>query len=175
MRFYLLPYHVFLFLKSKNRVLTFCLTMRFFSKVRIEFLPFSLPYLFVCLGFWKVRIESYLLLIMWFFSQKDRALTFFLTMFVCFFVYLILFVCLGFWKVRITFLPFTYHVIFFRKYGSGSDLFSYHVIFFLQRKNRVLTFFLTLRIFFPYHVIFFRSKNWVLTFFLTMFVWVFEK
>ena len=88
-------------------------------------------------------------------------------LFVCFFLFVSLFVCLRFWKVRIEFSPFTYHVIFFFKKNRVLTFFLTLSIF-LKSKNRVLTFFFTMYFFLQ------ENKNWVLIFLLTMFVCLFD-
>ena len=81
------------FFKSKNWVLTFLLTM---FVCLIDWFFFC-SFVFVCLGFWKVRIEFLPFTYHDIFFQKDRALTFFLTMFVCLIVSLFIWFCLFVW------------------------------------------------------------------------------
>ena len=112
--FCLFVFYCLFVLKNNNWVLTFCLAFDFFPKVRIAFLPFSLPLeFFFFFFFWKVRMKFLLFALPCDFFSKVRIefLPFSLPcLFVCLlnwlFVGFYLFVCLGFWKVRIEFLPF---------------------------------------------------------------------
>ena len=105
---------MWLFSKSKNWVLTFFHTLRFFFLKRIEFLPFALPYNF----FSKVRIE---------FSPFVLPCSF-VRLFVCVF----LFVCLFVWvfeKLKSSSYLLLTMCFFFSK-GSGSYLSTYRVCLF---------------------------------------------
>ena len=134
--------------------------MIFLSKVRIEFLSFSLPclvvclivcwvvfvYLFVCLDFWKVRIEF-----LPFFLPCD-------------------FFCEGGSKNRVLTFSLTLR-IFLKSKNWVLIFFPYLVIFFFKSKNYVLTFCLTMFVclfvcwvVFVCLFVFLKSKNWVLTF-----------
>ena len=153
-----------LFLKSKNRVVTFFpYHVIFVSKVRIEFLSVSLPclfvnsFLFVCLSFWKVRIEFLAFFLPCdFFKEKSKNWK---DLSSYFFLYLVIF----FSKVRITFLPFALPCLFVC-WGVCLFVFVFVCLFVwvLKSKNWVLTFYLSCDFFF--------QKDRAFTFFLTVFV-----